>query len=194
MNIKSLRWRANVYRLHLTMQAIMTRAVARPHDDPHQARVAGRRPDHPAVDPRASPSSSGCSDEVQAHARSSCASSCSARGRSAEVVIARIGRRRRRLRAVLPQLLDVPRRSPGSISRICTCGSSSAARAAARRCCVISRSWRSSAAAGGSNGRCSTGTSRAIDFYKSLGAVPMDQWTVHRVTGDALTKLGAGGL
>ena len=31
---------------------------------------------------------------------------------------------------------------------------------------------------------------RAIEFYKSLGAVPMDQWTVHRVTGDALVKLG----
>ncbi|MDB5289387.1 MAG: family N-acetyltransferase [Phycisphaerales bacterium] len=29
----------------------------------------------------------------------------------------------------------------------------------------------------------------AIKFYKSLGAVPMDQWTVHRVTGDALRKL-----
>jgi GNAT superfamily N-acetyltransferase len=35
---------------------------------------------------------------------------------------------------------------------------------------------------------------RAIDFYKSLGAVPLSQWTMHRVTGDALTKLGAGGL
>ncbi|HKS58399.1 MAG TPA: GNAT family N-acetyltransferase [Steroidobacteraceae bacterium] len=33
---------------------------------------------------------------------------------------------------------------------------------------------------------------RAIDFYKSLGAVPMSQWTVHRVTGEALTKLGGG--
>ena len=32
---------------------------------------------------------------------------------------------------------------------------------------------------------------RAIDFYKSLGAVPMDQWTVHRVTGAALTELGS---
>jgi GNAT superfamily N-acetyltransferase len=32
---------------------------------------------------------------------------------------------------------------------------------------------------------------RAIDFYKSLGAVPMSQWTLHRVTGDALTKLGS---
>jgi GNAT superfamily N-acetyltransferase len=29
----------------------------------------------------------------------------------------------------------------------------------------------------------------AIQFYKSLGAVPMDEWTVHRVTGDALRKL-----
>lgn len=30
----------------------------------------------------------------------------------------------------------------------------------------------------------------AIDFYKSLGAVPMDEWTVYRLTGDAVTGLG----
>ena len=29
----------------------------------------------------------------------------------------------------------------------------------------------------------------SIDFYKSMGAVPMDEWTVYRVTGDALDKL-----
>ena len=29
----------------------------------------------------------------------------------------------------------------------------------------------------------------AIQFYKSLGAVPMDEWTGYRVTGDALTTL-----
>jgi len=29
----------------------------------------------------------------------------------------------------------------------------------------------------------------AIDFYKSIGAEPMSEWTVHRVTGDALQKL-----
>jgi GNAT superfamily N-acetyltransferase len=29
----------------------------------------------------------------------------------------------------------------------------------------------------------------AIRFYKSLGALPMDQWTVYRVTGNALQKL-----
>lgn len=29
----------------------------------------------------------------------------------------------------------------------------------------------------------------AIGFYKSLGAVPMDEWTVYRVTGDALAEL-----
>lgn len=29
----------------------------------------------------------------------------------------------------------------------------------------------------------------AIDFYLSLGAVGMDEWTVHRVTGDALKAL-----
>lgn len=31
---------------------------------------------------------------------------------------------------------------------------------------------------------------RAIDFYKNLGAVPMSEWTMFRVTGDALTQLG----
>lgn len=30
----------------------------------------------------------------------------------------------------------------------------------------------------------------AIDFYKNLGAVAMDGWTVYRVTGDSLAKLG----
>jgi GNAT superfamily N-acetyltransferase len=29
----------------------------------------------------------------------------------------------------------------------------------------------------------------AIRFYKSLGARPMDEWTVYRVTGDALVRL-----
>jgi GNAT superfamily N-acetyltransferase len=29
----------------------------------------------------------------------------------------------------------------------------------------------------------------AVDFYESLGAKPMDEWTVNRVTGDALNKL-----
>lgn len=29
----------------------------------------------------------------------------------------------------------------------------------------------------------------AIGFYKRLGAVPMDEWTVFRVTGEALTAL-----
>lgn len=29
----------------------------------------------------------------------------------------------------------------------------------------------------------------SIDFYKSLGAVPLDDWTIFRVTGDALDKL-----
>ena len=29
----------------------------------------------------------------------------------------------------------------------------------------------------------------SIDFYKSLGAIPMDEWTVYRLTGDSLNKL-----
>jgi GNAT superfamily N-acetyltransferase len=34
----------------------------------------------------------------------------------------------------------------------------------------------------------------AIGFYRSLGAEPMDDWTVYRLTGDALTRLAAEGL
>lgn len=32
----------------------------------------------------------------------------------------------------------------------------------------------------------------SIGFYKSLGAVAMDDWTVYRVTGEALEKLSTG--
>ena len=32
---------------------------------------------------------------------------------------------------------------------------------------------------------------RALDFYRSLGAVPMAEWTVQRVTGPALERLGS---
>lgn len=31
----------------------------------------------------------------------------------------------------------------------------------------------------------------SIDFYRSLGAEPMDEWTVMRVSGDALARLAA---
>ena len=33
--------------------------------------------------------------------------------------------------------------------------------------------------------------SPAIEFYSSHGAVAMDEWTVHRITDDALKKLGS---
>jgi GNAT superfamily N-acetyltransferase len=33
----------------------------------------------------------------------------------------------------------------------------------------------------------------SIAFYKALGAVPMDEWTTHRVTGEALRALAAAG-
>ena len=32
----------------------------------------------------------------------------------------------------------------------------------------------------------------SIAFYKSIGSVPMDEWTVFRVTGDALAELADG--
>ncbi len=31
----------------------------------------------------------------------------------------------------------------------------------------------------------------ALGFYRQIGAVPMDEWTVHRLTGDALLQLAA---
>jgi len=33
----------------------------------------------------------------------------------------------------------------------------------------------------------------AIDFYRSMGATAMDEWTVQRVTGDALVRLAGRG-
>ena len=33
----------------------------------------------------------------------------------------------------------------------------------------------------------------SINFYQSLGAVPMNEWTTYRVTGEALDQLAAGG-
>ena len=33
----------------------------------------------------------------------------------------------------------------------------------------------------------------AIGFYRRIGATPMDDWTVYRVTGDALSSLAEGG-
>ncbi len=32
----------------------------------------------------------------------------------------------------------------------------------------------------------------AIEFYKSLGAIPMDEWTTFRLTGNALEQLAIG--
>ena len=32
----------------------------------------------------------------------------------------------------------------------------------------------------------------ALAFYRSIDAVPMDEWTVHRVTGEALDALASG--
>lgn len=33
----------------------------------------------------------------------------------------------------------------------------------------------------------------ALGFYRSIGAVPMDEWTVHRVSGEELAALASGG-
>ncbi|HAL55316.1 MAG TPA: N-acetyltransferase [Bacteroidetes bacterium] len=33
----------------------------------------------------------------------------------------------------------------------------------------------------------------SISFYESLGAIPMNEWTVFRLTGDTLARLASGG-
>ena len=33
----------------------------------------------------------------------------------------------------------------------------------------------------------------SIDFYKKMGAIPMGEWTVYRITGDTLDKMAAEG-
>jgi hypothetical protein len=40
-----------------------------------------------------------------------------------------------------------------------------------------------------SSGGCSTGTPSPIGFYRSLGAVPQEEWTTFRVDGEALQAL-----
>lgn len=35
---------------------------------------------------------------------------------------------------------------------------------------------------------------RAIDFYRKLGARPMDEWTIFRIAGEALNNLASGSL
>lgn len=34
----------------------------------------------------------------------------------------------------------------------------------------------------------------AIGFYQSLGARPMDEWTIYRLDGDSLARLGSSGV
>ena len=50
----------------------------------------------------------------------------------------------------------------------------------------------SSADAGGSSGRVLDWNEPSIDFYRSLGAEAMDEWTTYRLTGDALDDLARG--
>ena len=54
-------------------------------------------------------------------------------------------------------------------------------------CWLNWRGLRASGSAGGLNGRVLDWNEPAIEFYKNLGAVPMDEWTIFRVTGDRST-------
>ena len=43
--------------------------------------------------------------------------------------------------------------------------------------------------AAASNGRCLDWNETAIRFYRNIGASAMDEWTVYRLTGDAITRV-----
>ena len=80
-----------------------------------------------------------------------------------------------------------------STSKTSTCSPPTGAPGSAGRC---SRGSPASARSAGSpawSGRCSTGTTPSIGFYRSLGAVTMDEWTVFRLDGAALEALGRDG-
>ena len=67
----------------------------------------------------------------------------------------------------------------------------SADEATARYCCCTSRASPTNDGCGRFEWAVLDWNEPAIEFYKSLGAVPLDDWTIFRVTGDALEKLAA---
>ena len=93
------------------------------------------------------------------------------------------------LRALLPQLLDVSRSARALSSRTCSSSRHIAVAESADGSSRISRGSRSNGAAAGWSGGCSTGTRARSDSTRSIGARPMDDWTVYRVDGDALARL-----
>ena len=83
---------------------------------------------------------------------------------------------------------------PGSgdldfISKICSLSRRNAAKVMVARCLSSLRRSRVIAAAAGWNGRCSIGMNRRSSFISALGAKPMDEWTVFRLTRDEIAKL-----
>ena len=57
------------------------------------------------------------------------------------------------------------------------------------RCLSNLRRLRVIGAAAGWNGRSSIGMSRRSSFISALGATPMNEWTVFRLTRDEIAKL-----
>ena len=98
---------------------------------------------------------------------------------------ARRGRRRgRRVRAVLPQLLDVPRPARHLPRRPVRDAGSTAGRGTARRCCAALAKLAVERGCGRLEWSVLNWNEPSIQFYKSLGAKPMDEWTVYRLTGE----------
>ena len=101
------------------------------------------------------------------------------------------GRRRRRLRPLLPDLLHLARPARALARGPLRAARRTAAAASAAPSSRASRSWRSRAGAGGSSGPSSTGTPRRAPSIAGSVRGALDEWTIHRLTGDALQALAS---
>ncbi len=93
-----------------------------------------------------------------------------------------------RVRAVVPELLHLAGAPTGCTWRTSTSPPTTGAPAWAASCCARWPRSASSATTPASSGRCWTGTTPSIEFYRAAGARPQDGWSVFRLTGTALTE------
>jgi ribosomal protein S18 acetylase RimI-like enzyme len=112
--------------------------------------------------------------------------------RVVEALVAR-RRRARRVRALLPELLDIPRDDRGSTSRTCTSARPRAGRGVGRA--LLTRLAQLAVARGWGRVEWSVldWNEPAIRFYRSLGATVLDDWRICRLTGDAHSPSWASG-
>ena len=143
---------------------------------------------HRPPDPRAWPSSRSSTHLVAGHAREAGAASVRPRP-VAEALVAERDGARRRLRALLHQLLDLPRQARALPRRPVRRARSSAAAASARRCSTRLARLAAERGYGRFEWSVLDWNEGAIRFYQRMGATVMPDWRICRIAG-----AGAGGV